>query len=71
MPVYNGGTEISDDATSAIEKGLHEYVGIIKEGKAAVYLQPEPTRSTSIIYKNWRSGSWIGTVMSYIPSLGV
>ena len=70
MPIYNGGIELSDEAVSATEKGLHEYVGIIKEGGAAVYLQVEPRLAASIIYKDWRGGHWAGTVMSYISSLG-
>ena len=72
MPIYNGEDELSDDAASATEKGLHEYVGIVKEEETAVYLQLEPTRSTSIIYKGWSgTRAWKGTVMSYISSLGV
>ena len=71
MPIYNGEIELSDTAVSATEKGLHEYVGIIKDGRTAVYLQLEPLPGPSIIYKDWRGGHWSGTVMSYISSLGV
>ena len=70
MSSYNGSIKLADDGLYATQNGLHEYVGIVKNGGAPIYLQKDPIRSASIIYKDWRSGYWAGTVMSYISSLG-
>ena len=63
MSSYNGSIQLADDARYATQNGLHEYVGIVKDGRAPIYLQKEPIRSASIIYKDWRDGTWKGTVM--------
>ena len=62
MSSYNGSIELSDAAISATEKGLHEYVGILKDGAAPIYLHLNAFPS-SIMYKDWRDGNWKATVM--------
>merc|ERR1712223_1975721 len=60
MLSYNGSIELSDDAARATQKGLHEYVGILKDGGAPIYIHA--ALPASIIYKDWRDDNWKGTV---------
>ena len=62
MTSYNGSIELSDAAVSATEKGLHEYVGILKDGRAPIYLGLNAF-PFSIMYKDWRDNNWRATVM--------
>ena len=62
MSSYNGSIELSDAAASATEKGLHEYVGILKDGAAPIYLHLHAF-PPSIMYKDWRDDHWKASVM--------
>ena len=62
MSSYNGSIELSDAAISATEKGLHEYVGILKDGAAPIYLHLNAF-PPSIMYKDWHDDNWKATVM--------